>query len=720
MISTDSRYDKLDPRMALEQEIVKELQRGLQKRSFKVFHCGSPTFCAPGDKPDIIVYDEKVQINMEVTRTVKSGANREFLAIKQHLLDVKKTQPQKRCFTVYVSPETDYRMINAIRDFNILHNKENDMKIIPLRFSTFQLLMDKLITSHPDLYPKKLLLSIFEDYKDFVDDERILSILHSRLFSNDEALKKEIEIQEENKHQQLIQELIQTLLELENDMRENTGITHIDAIRNIIFLVFIKLYEEKREFEENKVNRFKVETFKKYQEHVQQESEKRAVHSLFDTIKKDKELVNAKVFTDSDILADKLDDDFVFKFFIEPFEKYIFYKRKIDGIGSAYEVLGMRTGKDVKAGQFFTPENVVNFMMLIADLQTSDIILDPACGTARFLIYSMRNMIDKVSGRNVDNKIEQIRRSQLFGADYDSNVAKLAKMNMYIHGDGKSNIFPKDGLMLYEMDNQIDVILTNPPLGDQSYNKTDYDQDFKLTRMEVIPKRNLTQEKIEQQNKKLIELEYTLQQNRGSFNGKKAKYIIKRISDFKQKIANLEADIRAGRAQLKVTGNQMKGGALFINAAKHYLKSVVDSNAPIEWRGGKLVIILDEGVLNTDEYSDVRSFIKRYFYIKAIISLSRDTFIPVSKTSTKTSILYAIKKDDPDSVQQEPIFFAHAEKVGIDTRKRVCANHLFGIGNDVLTKYLEFKQKVLDSYVGNHFNKEKFDRFKFLGGSIGV
>ena len=131
---------------------------------------------------------------------------------------------------------------------------------------------------------------------------------------------------------------------------------------------------------------------------------------MFNTIKKDKELVDANVFSESDVLADKLNDDFVFKFFIEPFEKYILYKRKIDGIGSAYEVLGMRTGKDVKAGQFFTPENVVNFMMLLADLQTNDVILNPACGTARFLIYSMRYMTERVSGRNVDEKIEHIRK----------------------------------------------------------------------------------------------------------------------------------------------------------------------------------------------------------------------------------------------------------------------------------------------------------------------
>lgn len=125
-------------------------------------------------------------------------------------------------------------------------------------------------------------------------------------------------------------------------------------------------------------------------------------------------------------------------------------------------------------------------------------------------------------------------------------------------------------------------------------------------------------------------------------------------------------------------------------------------------KGGKLLLILDEGVLNTENYRRIRDFIHKYFYVKAIISLTRDAFVPVSSTSTKTSILYAIKKEDPDAVQMEPVFFAHAEKVGLNTRKKICPNHLFHPPNDILSRYFEFKSAVLNSYVGKQFNKEKF------------
>jgi len=357
-------------------------------------------------------------------------------------------------------------------------------------------------------------------------------------------------------------------------------------------------------------------------------------------------------------------------------------------------------------------------MVRLADLDQDDIILDPACGTARFLIYAMEEMRKKLTGRNLEEKFEAIKTKQLYGSDYDLNVAKLAKMNMYIHGDGKANIMDKDGLLLYELDERIDVILTNPPLGPQSYTRTSYDDDFRLKRMEVIPKTNLTEQKLEEFRNKLKEREKLLGIARLQQNQKDVKRHVAMIKRYNRKIGELETKIRNGNEELVVRGSQMKGGALFVGAAKHYLKNVRDSSAPPEWRGGKLVIILDEGILNTDNYKEVRDFIKKHFYIKAIISLTRDTFVPVSSTSTKTSILYAMRKEDPDAIQQEPIFFAHAAKVGIDTKKKVCPNHLLNNNDNILTKYQEFKEKVLASYEGKRFNRSRFLECGFTKGKI--
>lgn len=171
----------------------------------------------------------------------------------------------------------------------------------------------------------------------------------------------------------------------------------------------------------------------------------------------------------------------------------------------------------------------------------------------------------------------------------------------------------------------------------------------------------------------------------------------------------LENKIQRGHEEYVITGKNMKGGALFLNACTHYLKNIRNESEKAEWKGGKILIVIDEGVMNTNTYKKVREFIKKHFYIKAIISLTSDTFIPVSNTNTKTSILYAIKKDDVDVIQTEPIFFAHAEKVGLNTRKKICPNDLINQSeNDILSKYFKFKKTVKNSYINQSFNKDKF------------
>jgi type I restriction enzyme M protein len=322
--------------------------------------------------------------------------------------------------------------------------------------------MNRLVQTTKDEYPKEQIMNLFSDYLQFVDDERILKVLYEKLFYHDENLKKEIQTLEDNKHQKTVEDLIAGLTKLEQDLRDYRIALSGDAIRNVIFLVFIKLYEEKREYD-GEPNRFTKDGFLEFQRLNEQKKKKKAIHLLFDQIKEDPELKDAKLFSEADKLKERMNDDFVIKYFIEPFSKYHFYTTKVDGLGAAYEVLGKLSGKDVKVGQFFTPENVVKFMVKLAELEPTDVVLDPACGTARFLTYAMEDMLAKVSGSNIETQKKRIRATQLFGTDDDLNVAKLAKMNMYIHGDGKTNIQDLDGLLLYNLDNKIDVILTNPP-----------------------------------------------------------------------------------------------------------------------------------------------------------------------------------------------------------------------------------------------------------------
>jgi len=696
-----SKYDSLDPRKELEQEITKDLKRAFEKRGFTIQHNGSESSHATGNKADIEMFDDNIHINVEVTKRTKSSQDGEYQSIKDHLLVTKRENVRKKCFMWFISPATYYRTFNSIRDSNSINHHKDDMKIIPICFSTFEIFINKLTDTTKDFYKTQDIVDLFTYFREFVDDESVLRYFVEKLFADDEKLVSEIQEAEENRHEKVVKELVTGFKQLENKLREHRVALTTQAIMNVIYLVFIKLYEEKRQSEGRGKNRFTLEAFNEYQENI--DDRKRAVHSLFDSIKKDKEINESKLFTDYDVLSERLTDSFVIDHFIIPFETYHFYTTKIDGLGAAYEVLGQLSGKDTKAGQFFTPENVVNFMVKLAELETDDKVLDPACGTARFLTYSMENMVEKVHGKkNESDLIKNIKREQLFGTDDDPTVSKLAKMNMYIHNDGKTNVMAKDGLLLFEFDNEIDVILTNPPLGDLSYRLPAYDEKFRLTRMSIIPKRNLTVEKIATKN----------------LQWKKAKDETKR-KEIQKQIVELEAIVRNGKSEFQTTGNQMKGGALFINACYHYLNQERNKDELPEWKGGKLITIVDEGILNTDDYQNVRDFIKTHFYIKAVISLTQDTFVPVSKTPAKTSIIYLIKKTDSDAKQQEPIFFAHASKVGKDTKNRVCENHLTNLKHkDILTKYREFKNRVIDSYRGNVFDKNKFKSLKFEAGNF--
>jgi len=762
-----SKYDSLDARTELEQTITLDLNNAFQKRGLTAEHQSRTGSHAPANVPDIILSNEGIIITVECTKSKGAAQDREFNSIRDHLRQIKSEDPSKRGFCIFTSPETSRRMLDSIQEHNLMRKDEPDLKILPLRFDTLELTLKKLSDAVPDLYPVSTFIGIFNKHTEFVDDQRIKKLLYKEFFPTDIQLGDEIEKEEIERDQKMLESLIKDLDKLENYLREHGIATGEKAIDTLIYLVFVKLYEEKRVKEDKGKNRLKKNNFLEYKNNLPHNirEENKAIHELFNTIKSETEFANSGMFSRIDNFTEDLNDNFITNKVIPIFDNYAFLGTKVDPFGAIYEKLARRANKDVKVGQFFTPENVVSFMVKLAELNVHDIVLDPACGTGRFLIWAMDDMVikvDKSSERNKEVLKSHIRLHQLFGADIDNRIAKIAKMNMWIHGDGKTNITRHNGLLLHTksfdghetFDNTVDVVLTNPPLGDLNYQEG-YNNVFR-NRMKVLPLKNKTEEKLKQvkeriekyrnektglenqrlslEDDEIVQNYKTLERCEQNRDVKRqirelkqneiVKEYLKVVRNIKQKettIQNneeqkgeLEALIRTGSCEYEVTGNKMKGGALFVNAIYHYLKSDREPEALPEWRGSKMVTIIDEGVLNTDDYVSVREFIRRNFYVKAVISLSRDTFIPVSNTSNKTSIFYAIKKQDPSAVQQEPIFYAHAEKVGMDTKKKVCLNHL----EPTLERYFEFKNKVIASYDGLHFNRQKFLNQGFEKGKI--
>lgn len=173
---------------------------------------------------------------------------------------------------------------------------------------------------------------------------------------------------------------------------------------------------------------------------------------------------------------------------VEELQSYTLQETTIDIKGATYELFikGTFTGKGL--GQFFTPREIVEFMVDIVEPKRKHFILDPACGSGGFLITCMNRVFDEIDElyrqRGLDNPKQEkwkFATKHLFGIDLNERMTWVAKMNMVMHGDGHGGIFTHDGLKDSERIEPIldivkkrggfDIILTNPPFGSKIKNQ---------------------------------------------------------------------------------------------------------------------------------------------------------------------------------------------------------------------------------------------------------
>jgi type I restriction enzyme M protein len=251
-------------------------------------------------------------------------------------------------------------------------------------------------------------------------------------------------------------------------------------------------------------------------------------------------------------------------------------------------------------------------MVKLVDPQIGETILDPACGTGGFLIWSFFHVLDKIKKEIINEeerrKIEErLIQECLWGIDIDSYLVKLCKINLKIHGDGYRHIYRANSLDIIddnieeehkEVRNNLrkiiekggfDIILTNPPFGSG-------------------PGKDITEKRILEKYE----------------NGRGKRRQIPQI--------------------------------LFLELCIRLLKP-----------GGRMAIVLPDGILNNaaKDYVMIRNFIKRECIIKAVISLPQGTFIPYG-SGVKASVLFLQRKKSPKETQQD-VFMAVAQYVGYDT-----------------------------------------------------
>jgi len=290
-------------------------------------------------------------------------------------------------------------------------------------------------------------------------------------------------------------------------------------------------------------------------------------------------------------------------------------------------------GKDL--GQFFTPRSIVKLMVGLAglrvDVRTGDIptVLDPCCGSGGFLIdalWEMWRQID-LNGSLSNKKRSTLRNlvatSRVVGIDAgkDPPIARIARINMYLHGDGGSRVYFADSLdkdvrvdgglpperkkelrelkTLIGEDGLADVILTNPPFS-------------KVYESKHAPEKRV-----------LEEYEIGSEQHKGTTRVR----------------------------------SSVKSNALFLERYWDFLRD-----------GGRAIVVADDSILGGKQ-GPLRDLIRRLYVVEAVISLPGDAF-QRSKARVKTSVLILRKKVD-ETEGQPPVFMYYCKYVGVDDPGRV-------------------------------------------------
>lgn len=125
-----------------------------------------------------------------------------------------------------------------------------------------------------------------------------------------------------------------------------------------------------------------------------------------------------------------------------------------------------RYKKKSEAGQVFTPEHITSFMYRLINVTQNDYLGDFTCGSGAFLVKGMSNMMREAGGYDT-NKAKEIRKSHLFGIEFDKEIYALACANMLIHKDGKTNLDQNDmrteSACEWIKSKPITKVLMNPP-----------------------------------------------------------------------------------------------------------------------------------------------------------------------------------------------------------------------------------------------------------------
>ncbi len=453
------------------------------------------------------------------------------------------------------------------------------------------------------------------------------------------------------------------------------------AFWELLNLIFCKLYDEKRRFSDAKEG---ISYRRRFWVGVKEQNTKEGQAAVAERIKGIfEDLKDSHVFRDVFDGSEQINlSDRGLAYVASELAKYSFLDATVDVKGTAYETIVSNTLKQ-EAGQFFTPRNIIKCMVEMMDPDQNTRVLDPACGSGGFLVMVLDHVRRKIAKNlypdldevrldakynspEVNEAVREYAEKMIFGFDFDPDLKKAARMNMVMAGDGHSNIYNINSLD-YPHGSKPDVPLIAEAVNQSIANSAD--KSFKFG---------------------------TSDDNaQGKFD------MVFTNPPFGTKV-EVDQEI-AERYDL----NSKAPEVLFIEACYNFLKP-----------GGKMAIVLPDGILGNPNTESVRLWILKHFKLIASVDLPVETFLP--QVGVQASLLFLQKKTDAEMLvpldqEDYDVFMAIVEQVGKD-RRGVPVYEKDDDGAEILFEHTKKWLSIAEN--GREVVKQRKERIKHLADDL--
>lgn len=382
------------------------------------------------------------------------------------------------------------------------------------------------------------------------------------------------------------------LLDLEELVLGNAGVKAFDEIFK---LIYAKLYDEWNGINDSN---YQLEFFVGDRS---PEQVKRAITNLLNGARR----TWAGVFEPTDRI--ELMDTHL-KICVSFLEKIKLFNSNLRIIDEAFEYLIPEVSKK-KEGQFFTPRPVEDMVVKMLNPKPREFLIDPACGSAGFLLHSVMWVAGGViTGKELPTPAKNFAQNNVYGIDFAKEAVKIAKAINLIVGDGKSHIYG------------------GGPHGN-SLNPLTWNDEVKAGLRSRLLRFPENPESDRDNQKRFLYLDFDVLMTNPPFAGTVKERDILRLYHVADKNGRL----------VKQIGRHI----LFLDRSLQFIRP-----------GGRMAIVLPQGLLNNTNTEYIRRFVINEARILAVVGLHGNTFKP--HTGTKTSVLFLQKytEEEKQKIQE--------------------------------------------------------------------